>query len=240
MTNTAVMWIVVALIAAAVVLVAAIAFRRRVRLRSAALLRRFGPEYDRAVQECGSPMRAERELAARARRIDHIQLRELNQADRARFASTWSRIQGQFVDDPRGAVMGANELIKEVMRARGYPADDFEHRVADFSVEHANVVQHYRAARARPSRVATGRPRRRNCGRPSCTTASCWPISCESPERLRNRYAKFTRSRGRGAGAGRRFERTYPCPGATVCAMSRKATSGRKRPSTTGFDIALR
>jgi hypothetical protein len=148
MTNTAMMWIVVAMIAAAVVLVAAIALRRRLRLRSAGLRRRFGPEYERAVQEFGSPVRAERELAARTRRIDHIQFRELNQADRARFASTWSGIQRQFVDDPRGAVMGANELIKEVMRARGYPADDFEHRVADLSVEHANVVQHYRAARA--------------------------------------------------------------------------------------------
>jgi hypothetical protein len=148
MTNTAMMWIVVALFAAAAVLVAAIAFRRRARVRSAGLRRRFGPEYDRAVQEFGSRMRAEHELAARARRIDHIQFRELNLADRARFASTWSGIQAQFVDDPPGAVMGANELIKEVMRARGFPADDFEHRVADLSVDHANVVQHYRAARA--------------------------------------------------------------------------------------------
>src|SRR5580704_14660446 len=107
MTNTAMMWIVVALFAAAAVLVAAIAFRRRARVRSAGLRRRFGPEYDRAVQEFGSRMRAEHELAARARRIDHIQFRELNLADRARFASTWSGIQAQFVDDPPGAVMGA-------------------------------------------------------------------------------------------------------------------------------------
>jgi hypothetical protein len=45
-------------------------------------------------------------------------------------------------------VVSANELIKEVMRARGYPSDDFEQRVADLSVDHAAVVQHYRAARA--------------------------------------------------------------------------------------------
>ena len=46
-------------------------------------------------------------------------------------------------------MVGANELIKEVMRARGYPGgDDFDQRVADSSVDHANAVQHYRAARA--------------------------------------------------------------------------------------------
>lgn len=52
-----------------------------------------------------------------------------------------------FVDDPDGAVVSADTLVKEVMRARGYPTGDFDQRVADLSVEHANVVEHYRAAR---------------------------------------------------------------------------------------------
>ena len=34
------------------------------------------------------------------------------------------------------------------MRARGYPTDNFDQRVADLSVEHAAVVQHYRAAKS--------------------------------------------------------------------------------------------
>jgi hypothetical protein len=35
------------------------------------------------------------------------------------------------------------------MRARGYSADDgFDQRAADLSVDHPDVVQHYRAARA--------------------------------------------------------------------------------------------
>jgi hypothetical protein len=148
MTNTAMLWILVALGAAAVLIVAAIEVRRRNRIRGAELRERFGPEYDRAVEQYGSPARAERELAARTRRVEHLHFRELNQADRARFASAWTRIQGQFVDDPSGAVVSANELIKEVMRARGYPSDDFEQRVADLSVDHAGVIQHYRAARA--------------------------------------------------------------------------------------------
>jgi hypothetical protein len=31
------------------------------------------------------------------------------------------------------------------MSARGYPATDFEHRAAEISVDHAAVVEHYRA-----------------------------------------------------------------------------------------------
>jgi hypothetical protein len=150
MTNTDLMWTIgaLAVVAIAILVVGAIAFRRRARMRSVELRQQFGPEYDRAVLEFGSPARAERQLAARARRVEHIRIRDLGDADRARFASNWSQIQGQFVDDPAAAAAAANELIKEVMRARGYPMDDFDQRVADLSVDHAAVVQHYRAARA--------------------------------------------------------------------------------------------
>ena len=116
--------------------------RRREKLR-----RQFGPEYDRAVQQFGSVPKAERELLARSQRLQRIQLRDLNEADRAHFSNAWAAVQAQFVDNPSGAVLEANRLIKTVMQARGYPVEDFEHRVADLSVDHANVVQHYRAAR---------------------------------------------------------------------------------------------
>ena len=116
--------------------------RRREKLR-----RQFGPEYDRAVQQFGSAAKAERELSARARRLQRIQLHELNEADRIHFTNAWAAVQAQFVDNPAEAVHEANQLIKTVMQARGYPVEDFEHRVADLSVDHANVVQHYRAAR---------------------------------------------------------------------------------------------
>jgi hypothetical protein len=145
-SENAILWAGVALVAVAIVIAATISSRRRSRARTAELRQRFGPEYDRAVQELGNPGRAERELAKRTKRVDHIQFHELNSADRARFSSTWRRVQAQFVDDPRAAVVGANELIKDVMRARGYPTDDFDQRVADLSVDHPEVVQHYRAA----------------------------------------------------------------------------------------------
>jgi hypothetical protein len=141
-------WIVVGLFAAVLVLVFAAVAVRRTRGRRAELMNRFGPEYDRAVNEFGSPAKAERELAARARRVEHMHFRDLTEADRVKFSSAWSRIQAQFVDDPVAAVAGANELIKQVMVARGYPSDGFEQRAADLSVDHPEVVQHYRAARA--------------------------------------------------------------------------------------------
>lgn len=141
------LWTIVALVGVAIVIALAVASRRHARARRLELQRRFGPEYERAVEELG-PARAERELAARARRVEHFHFRDLGTADRGRFASSWSRIQLQFVDDPAVAVSSANELIKEVMRARGYPTEDFEQRAADLSVEHPAVVQHYRAAQA--------------------------------------------------------------------------------------------
>lgn len=146
MTDAERLWTVIAWVALGLVIVAFVLALVRARVRHAALERRFGPEYERAVDELGSSRRADRELAARARRVEHFHFNELSATDRSRFAGTWHRIQAQFVDDPVVAVTSANELINEVMRARGYPVEHYEQRVADLSVEHPNVIQHYRAA----------------------------------------------------------------------------------------------
>jgi hypothetical protein len=50
------------------------------------------------------------------------------------------------VDDPSGAVALADEFIREVMHARGYPTTDFTQQAADISVDHPHVVENYRAA----------------------------------------------------------------------------------------------
>jgi hypothetical protein len=146
-TDEVAIWVLLALVVAAVGVAAAIMARRHSQHRRMELRQRFGPEYEREVQENGEA-RAERELAARARRVEHLQLRELSDFDRARFLSMWSAIQTQFVDQPAGAVANANELIKSVVLARGYPPTDFDQRVADLSVDHGPVIQHYRAAQA--------------------------------------------------------------------------------------------
>jgi hypothetical protein len=123
------------------------------------LRQRFGPEYERAVQAHGFRA-AERMLAARVRRVERSHIRELSDFDRDRFLAMWNTIQAQFVDDPRVAVRRANELIVEVMRARGYSADDgFEQRADDLSVDHPEMVEHYRVARTL-ARAGTGKDAR--------------------------------------------------------------------------------
>lgn len=120
--------------------------RIRARQRHEQLQERFGPEYERTVEALGNESRADEELEQRAKRVGHFRFQELGAADRQRFAAAWERLQARFVDEPALAVARANELINQVMRARGYPVEHFEQRVADLSVEHPHVIQHYRAA----------------------------------------------------------------------------------------------
>lgn len=54
--------------------------------------------------------------------------------------------QATFVDSPDTATREADLLVAEVMRDRGYPMDDFEQRAANISVDHPDVVNHYRSA----------------------------------------------------------------------------------------------
>jgi hypothetical protein len=146
---TTIQWIVlIALVVAAVVAIFAMLGSISGRRRHLELKRRFGPEYDRAVEQHGSVPQAERELLAREKRVEQLHLRALPAAERAQFEASWQHAQARFVDDPSGAVREADELIKLVMAARGYVVERYEQRVADLSVEHARVVQHYRAARA--------------------------------------------------------------------------------------------
>lgn len=143
--STIVLIVIVALIAAIAI---GVLTSRRTKGRSARLRERFGPEYDRALERHGNREIAERELLARAQRMEHINLVPLTPEAHDRFVLAWAETQRQFVDDPIGAVGRADKLINDVMQARGYPMVDFEQRVADISVHHADVAQHYRAARS--------------------------------------------------------------------------------------------
>ncbi len=118
------------------------------RRRHAELVQRFGAEYDRAVEEFGSKKAADRELLARERRVEGLHVRPLNKRQRQHVSAQWLKIQAQFVDNPWAAIRQASTLIKSVMREQGYSNEAFEQRLADLSVEHASVIQHYRAARA--------------------------------------------------------------------------------------------
>ncbi len=116
--------------------------RRRTRL----LQQRFGPEYDRVVRQEGNQRKAEGVLEFRAQRRKEFQIRPLERMQRGAFADRWTAVQSRFVDDPHGAVTDADQLINEVMAARGYPMADFDQRAADISVDHPRVVENYRVA----------------------------------------------------------------------------------------------
>ena len=141
----------------AVVIIVVVAAALFIRQQSSQRLKsRFGPEYSRAVEESGGAREAEAQLQARAARVKTYQLRPLNAEDKTRFAGTWRGIQARFVDDPRDATASADDLLGKVMSARGYPDGDFDHRLEDLSVDHAQTVQNYRAAHDVALRHARG------------------------------------------------------------------------------------
>jgi hypothetical protein len=147
-TGTVVIIIVVILVVVAVV--AGVMYdQRRRRLRQ-----RFGPEYDRMVEEKGSRTKAESELANRQRRVADLDIRPLDPAARTRYAENWATVQEQFVDSPQEAVMAAQRLVMTVMQERGYPTEGDDQVLADLSVDHATVLDHYRAAYGISQRAA--------------------------------------------------------------------------------------
>ena len=116
------------------------------RRRTHRLKERFGPEYERTVGQLGEQHAAEKELAARERKRAKLDIVPLAPEARERYADTWQTVQTAFVDDPSNAVEEADRLLTQVMRARGYPIDDFDQQAADISVDHPTVVENYRAA----------------------------------------------------------------------------------------------
>jgi hypothetical protein len=149
MSTTALIVIVVAVLAVAGLV--GYAMQRRVALR-----KRFGPEYEEAVRAAGSPLRAEAQLEARAKRVQHYEIRPLAAEERNRFVEAWRQLQSRFVDNPAGSVAEADRLVTDLMATRGYPMTEFDRQAEDLSVDHPAVVSHYRAAH----RIAVDQGRR--------------------------------------------------------------------------------
>jgi hypothetical protein len=124
--------------------------------RTLKLKQRFGPEYDLTVSELGSRVKAEAELTSREKRVAGFEIVPLTPADAVRFTQAWSALQGRFIDNPKGVVLDADHLVRELMAKRGYPMGDFEHLAADISVDHPDVVATYRAAQAIAARDERG------------------------------------------------------------------------------------
>jgi hypothetical protein len=138
--------IVIPIVLVVIVLLALGAWAYGRRRRHAGLVDRFGPEYDRAVEEFGGPGKADAALAARERRFAKAELQPLSPADRDRLLAQWQLAQSKFVDSPAAAIDEADRLIEDAMRLRGYPVGDTTQRLADVAIGHPHLLDHYRGA----------------------------------------------------------------------------------------------
>ncbi|HEX9385881.1 MAG TPA: hypothetical protein VF918_06140, partial [Anaerolineales bacterium] len=112
--------------------------------RTRRLKERFGPEYERTVNEIGDKRQAENELDARLAHVNTLKIRPLTAEEVNRYTLEWQNTQTEFVDEPLSALQKADRLIRDVMKARGYPVEDFEQRAADISVDYPELVSDYR------------------------------------------------------------------------------------------------
>ena len=135
---------IIAIIVAVALVILVIALMTTMRRRQ--LRQRFGPEYDRVVDEKQSQRKADAELAERERRVRSLDIHPLDETTRVRYAAEWTAIQERFVDQPEQAVVQAGLLVASVMKDRGYPTEDHDQILAHLSVEHAGTLDHYRAA----------------------------------------------------------------------------------------------
>jgi hypothetical protein len=169
---SALLWIVVAIVVIAAIFLVArqvVANGRRRALRT-----RFGPEYDRTVHKHGDDRdAAETELAEIARERSATPVRRLTDAERDAFAERWTAVQTDFVEQPVEATQSADALVTDVLRTRGYPADEPDARVRSVVADHPDLAEDYRTATA-----ATGRG-------VDALNGSATPLAPEATEDLR-------------------------------------------------------
>ncbi|GLW06741.1 hypothetical protein Misp01_18710 [Microtetraspora sp. NBRC 13810] len=144
MSTETIIW--VAVVVAAVVAIVVVGYAVLQQQRRHRLRERFGPEYQRTLDERENRREAEQELRAREQRVARLDIRPLDPARRDAYAKKWAEVQERFVDAPGFAVTEADQLVTSVMAERGYPTDDFEQRLSDLSVQHGRTLGHYRDA----------------------------------------------------------------------------------------------
>jgi hypothetical protein len=138
----------IVLVGAVILIIAVVVwlYARKRKSTTADLRQKFGPEYERAVLTHGSERKAEAKLADREKRVEKLNIRDLDSMERESFSKRWEAVQSRFVDSPKGAVVEADDLVSSVMKARGYPLSDFDQRADDISVDHPRVMENYRSA----------------------------------------------------------------------------------------------
>lgn len=114
------------------------------RQRTERLQERFGPEYDHALERAGDETQAERDLEERIAHVKALNIRTLSPEEVNDYTREWQLVQAEFVDEPLTALQKADRLIREAMKAKGYPVEDFEERAALLSVDYPQLVRDYR------------------------------------------------------------------------------------------------
>jgi len=150
------MLVLIAVLVIAIIVIAAIAFVISRKRRSEKLRARFGPEYERVIEQEGDTRRAEGVLEFRQKRREKFKIRSLSEDEGSSFRRRWNEVQAQFVDDPRATVSVADNLVTDVIEARGYPIGEFEQRAGDLSVDYP-LIDNYRAAHEIAVRHSVGR-----------------------------------------------------------------------------------
>ncbi|HEY3952725.1 MAG TPA: hypothetical protein VGM53_05070 [Streptosporangiaceae bacterium] len=145
-------WVVIAIVVVAVIALVAVGARNR---RTAMLRDRFGPEYDRVIENSDDQRAAEADLRGRERRRAQFDVKPLPEAGRLRFANEWRELQERFVDQPAPAAAAADALVVRVMEARGYPVREFDAQAELVSVDYPDTVENYRFAHGVQQRSQT-------------------------------------------------------------------------------------
>src|SRR5580704_8921311 len=145
-------WVVIAIAVVVVIALVAVGARKR---RTAMLRDRFGPEYDRVIENSDDRRAAEANLRGREKLRAQFDIKPLPEATRVRFAEEWRDVQENFVEQPAQAATAADALITRVMEARGYPMKDFDAQAELVSVDHPGTVENYRFAHAVRQRSET-------------------------------------------------------------------------------------
>lgn len=150
--------IVVALIVVIAIAVAAVLYGTGKGGGRGGLKRRFGPEYERAVnRHHGDVKAAETELAERVKRHGDLRQRPLPAEARDQYVAHWAGLQERFVDSPRQAVVEADKLISRLASDRGFPdAEQHTEHVDALSVHHAHQVDGYRRVHHAASEAGQG------------------------------------------------------------------------------------
>jgi hypothetical protein len=180
---------VTAIVIVAIIIIAAIATLIFLRTRTKKLQARFGPEYNRTVEETGNRFKAEAKLQQLEKRVERYPIRPLSLAERDRFQQSWRAIQVKFVDDPVRALTEADQILGEAMSACGYPMSDFEQRVQAVSVDHAIVVEHYRCGHDIAVRQSQGNATTEELRQAMIHYRALFDELMREPERLRARTA---------------------------------------------------